>query len=162
MRPRRFRFTIGQLITLIAVSAVLSAVLRTPFWPLLPAIGIVLGGFTVDRATGGRGVEGATAAGLVGFAVFGPLIAVSWDRSITTELGWPGILILSLLIFSPMGIVFGFVVGFSSFWVLHVRDDIRQADIREKSVDDREDRIGVNDWVVDGASPCHPQKGPDL
>jgi hypothetical protein len=103
--------------------AVVLAVIRTPFWPLLPAFAIALGGFAFNRAGGGNGIAGATVAGLVTFAAFGVVILPFSDRSMGSE---TEILLISLFFFVPIGIVFGFVVGFSAFWLLYVRDDIRR------------------------------------
>jgi len=56
-RPR-FRFTIRQLIVLIAICAVAFALLRTPFGFLVIAIASVLPGFLIERARGGEGILG--------------------------------------------------------------------------------------------------------
>jgi hypothetical protein len=154
VRGPRCRFTLGQLLKLIAASAVALAVIRTPFWPLLPAVGIALAAFSVDRASGGTGIEGATMAGLASFAAFGPLILPLVDRSIVFEVGGLGIVVISLLLLSPMGLVFGFVVGFSAFWVLYVRDDIRRTAARIQGVDRPEAGHGFEDRGLQ-----HPQAG---
>ena len=88
MQLPRFRFTIGQLITLIAASAVCFAVLPNYYWlpvvALVLAIGLCLVGFTIERAQGGPGIHGATFAGAIGFAGLGFLfyaavhLAVGW------------------------------------------------------------------------------------
>ncbi len=74
----RFRFTIGQLIKLIAASAVGFAVLRTPYWPPVLAVVLAIGpcfvGFAIERAQGGPGIHGATFAGAIGFAGLGLII----------------------------------------------------------------------------------------
>jgi hypothetical protein len=141
----RCRFTLGQLIKAIAALAVVLAVIRTPFWPFLPAIGIVLAGFTIDRAGGGTGIGGATMAGFASFVAFGLVILPLVDRSIASELGVPGIAIISLGFLSPMGVVFGFVIGFAAFWVLYVRDAIRQTGTPARSVDCAEVGRGFED-----------------
>jgi hypothetical protein len=141
----RCRFTLGQLMKVISALAVVLAVIRTPFWPLLPVIGIILAGFAIDCAGGGTGIGGATIAGLASFAVFGLVILPLVDRSFAFEFGVPGVIILSLVILSPLGVVFGFVIGFAAFWVLYVRDDIRRTDIPARSVDRAEVGRGFED-----------------
>ncbi len=76
MRTLRLRFTLGQHITLIAVLAVLFASLRTPFWPLILALGLILGGFAIDRSRGGLGIDGAMMAGVIGFPAIGVVIYI--------------------------------------------------------------------------------------
>ena len=62
MQLPRFRFTIGQLIKLIAASAVGFAVLPTHYWLPIMAIvlatGLCLVGFTIERAQDGPGYRG--------------------------------------------------------------------------------------------------------
>jgi hypothetical protein len=81
----RFRFTIRQLIALIAICAVAFALLRTPFAFLVIALALVLPGFLIERARGGEGIlGGAISASLIvaflGVLALGIAIAVS-DRS---------------------------------------------------------------------------------
>jgi hypothetical protein len=139
VRRPAWRFTIGQLVKLIAALAVIFALIRTPIWPLAPAIGIALGGFAVGRAGGGTGILGATVAGVVGFATFGLVVFRPEDQSI-------GIasedLIISLFGLALMGATFGFAVGCSAFWVCYVRDDIRRTAAQARSADAEDDRAG--------------------
>ena len=55
MRIPWFQFTLKQLIALIVAMAIVFALLRAPFGPLLLAIGITLAGFAIDRRSVGRG-----------------------------------------------------------------------------------------------------------
>jgi hypothetical protein len=55
----RLRFTLEQLLMLVAASAVALALFRTPLWPLIPPIPPILFCFAIERALGGRGVLGA-------------------------------------------------------------------------------------------------------
>jgi hypothetical protein len=71
MALRRFRFTIRQMIKLIALCAFCFAVLRTPFAPLIVAIGGVLPGFILSRANGGTGIRGGTLCGCLVFITYG-------------------------------------------------------------------------------------------
>jgi hypothetical protein len=65
-RRPRLRFTIRQLIGLIAICAVAFALLRTPFEFLVVAFGFVVPGFLIGRARGGDGViGGAISASLI-------------------------------------------------------------------------------------------------
>jgi hypothetical protein len=115
MRRRRFRFTIGQLIKLIAVSAVLFAVTRTPFWPLALAIGVVLAGFAIDRTKGGWCLVDASLAGAIEFAVLG--FAIYFSHSLLIE--WRtldlGELLIVIFVGGVVGTVFVMVAG---YWAL--------------------------------------------
>ena len=62
MRIPWFQFTLKQLVALIVALAIVFALLRAPFGPLLLAIGVVLAGFAVDRARGGSGFRGGILA----------------------------------------------------------------------------------------------------
>jgi hypothetical protein len=65
MRLPSFRFTIGQLIALIAALAMFLAVLRAPMGPLILVIGITLAGFAIDRSRGGAGFRGGSLASIL-------------------------------------------------------------------------------------------------
>jgi hypothetical protein len=118
MRPPRFRFTLGQLLTLVAVSAVAFAMVRTPFWPLLLAIGPVMPGFAIDRARGGPGIIGAMLGGAITFIVFGVAL-FAYDllshRSITYVGPAPYFI---LLVFGLIGLAYGTVVGSVAFGIM--------------------------------------------
>ncbi len=118
MRPSRFRFTLGQLITLIAVSAVAFAVLRTPFWPFVLAIAPVMPGFAIDRARGGPGVIGAMLAGAITFVVIGGVLFaydLLYSRSIAYDGPAPYFITLVLAI---VGLAYGTVVGCVAFGIM--------------------------------------------
>lgn len=118
MRRSRFRFTIGQLIVLIAASAIAFAVLRTPFWPFVVAIAPVMPGFAIDRARGGTGVLGAMLAGAITFFVIGgSLFAYDllYYRSIAYDSPAPYFI---LLVFVAVGFAYGTVVGSVAFGVM--------------------------------------------
>ena len=70
MRLSPFRFTLWQLTALIAGCAVVFAVIRSGYWILLPAVGLVLPGFAYDRARGGAGILGAMLGGHRTFLCF--------------------------------------------------------------------------------------------
>ena len=58
MRPSRFQFKIRHLIVVVAVCAVCFALLRTPGGVLILYTGVILPGFTIERARGGPGILG--------------------------------------------------------------------------------------------------------
>lgn len=62
MRIPWFQFTLKQLCALIVALAIVFALLRAPFGPLLLAIGITLTGFAIDRTRGGSGFRGGILA----------------------------------------------------------------------------------------------------
>lgn len=64
----RPRFTLAWLMLAVALLAIALAGLRSPFWPIVPPIEIILIGFAIDRSRGGSGIRGAMIGGIVGFA----------------------------------------------------------------------------------------------
>jgi hypothetical protein len=117
MKPTRFRFTIGQVIALIIESAVLFAALRTPFWPAVLAIQVVLAGFAVDRAKGGNGIYGAMIAGAIGLPVSLLAIVGSLHFVDLKRVDIPGFLFI-LLGGAVVGGSCGMVVGYWAW--LHI------------------------------------------
>jgi hypothetical protein len=118
MRPPRFRFTLGQLLTLIAVSAVAFATLRTPFWPLLLAIGTVMPGFAIDRARGGPGILGAMLAGAITFILFG-WVLFAYDLMFYRSIAYDGLAPYFIsLAFGLIGLAYGTVVGSIAFGIM--------------------------------------------
>jgi hypothetical protein len=118
MKVHRLRFTIGQGITLIAVLAVFFASLRTPFWPLVLALGLILGGFEVDRSRGELGIDGAMIAGVIGspsigFVIYGVFHVLDGFQHFSLA---EFVVFLSQLAFG--GWCLGFVVGCWSFMIL--------------------------------------------
>jgi hypothetical protein len=75
----RFRFTLWQLIKVVACLAVFFAMLRTPAWPFFLAIAPIIPGFALDRARGGPGIFGSMLAGLIEFLGLG-LAALIYSR----------------------------------------------------------------------------------
>jgi hypothetical protein len=123
MNSPRFRFTIRQLVALIAICAIVFALLRTPVGFLVLAVVSVFPGFLIQRARGGEGILGGAlsaaltacflvcAAGLLFFAsIEGPraprlgelVVAVLFSlfpaSLLAFLLGW----ILSCMIFAMM------------------------------------------------------------
>ena len=110
MRLPRFRFTLRQLIKLVAVSAVVFALIRTPAWPFILAFGLILPGFTIDRARGGRGILGATLAGMIGFVGTGMVFyALDWWLSYPESNFNPPFAFFVFL--ALMGLIWGLFVG---------------------------------------------------
>jgi hypothetical protein len=126
MRFPRIRFTIGQLIGLVAALAVLFAVLRTPFWPLIPTVAMVLFGFRRDRARGGDGLGGAIIAGII--ALPGFFVVVDFHEIKNELLGYGEIgpvgVGLSILMVGVLGVIFGLFVGSVAYWVHYVLDEL--------------------------------------
>jgi hypothetical protein len=118
MRLHRFRFTIRQLIKLVAVSALTFATLRTPIWPVALAIGLIMPGFSIDRARGGLGIIGSMLAGVITFVVFGGAVLV-YDyctvRMITYDSPAPFFILLA---FGVGGLAYGTVVGCLAFGIM--------------------------------------------
>jgi hypothetical protein len=121
MRPPRFRFTIGQLVKLVAVSALAFATLRTPLWPMVLAIGPIMPGFTLDRARGGPGIVGSMLAGAITFVVFG-MAVLAYDyctvRVIAYDSPAPFFILLA---FVAGGFAYGSVVGCLAFGIMLLR-----------------------------------------
>jgi hypothetical protein len=118
MQSRRFRFTIGQLIKLVAVSALAFATLRTPIWPIILAIGPIMPGFSIDRARGGPGILGSMLAGVITFVIFGGAVLV-YDyytvRMIAYDSPAPFFILLA---FGVGGLAYGTVVGCLAFGIM--------------------------------------------
>jgi len=118
MPSRRFRFTIGQLIKLVAVSALAFATLRTPIWPIILAIGPIMPGFSLDRARGGLGILGSMLAGVITFVVFG-IAFLAYDycsvRMIAYDSPAPFFIVLA---FGVGGLAYGAVVGCLAFGIM--------------------------------------------
>lgn len=113
MRVPRFRFTLGQLIKLIAVLAIFFARLRTPAWPLIRAIVPIIPGFAIGWAKGGSGLLGSMPAGAIGGLGLGIVILAyshlfHGSSSGVADLSWPhgGAAYLSM-----MGLAWGVCVG---------------------------------------------------
>jgi hypothetical protein len=118
VRGPRYRFTIGQLIKLIAALAVLFTVLRTPFWPLVVGIGMILAGFARDRAKGGAGFFGAMVAGTIGFPCVGVAFYVCLqllDQSHSFD--FPGLVVLGFY-GGVIGWAVGTVVGYWTWMII--------------------------------------------
>jgi hypothetical protein len=121
MRLSSFRFTIWQLTALIAGCAVVFAVIRTPYWGLLPATAVVLPGFAYDRAKGGSGILGAMLGGAFTYLCFFlSLDAYNYlnGESSSFDRQSPGTMITSI---GLLGLSWGVVVGLFAWLVLFVR-----------------------------------------
>ncbi len=110
MRVPRFRFTIRHLISLIVLEAVVLALIRTPAWPFILAFGLILPGFTIDRARDGSGILGAMLAGMIGFAGTGMVFyALDWWLSYPESNFNPPFAFFYFL--ALMGLIWGLSVG---------------------------------------------------
>jgi hypothetical protein len=74
VRLTRIRLTLGQLVKLIALCALVLAMLRTSAAPWIVLLGAILPGFLIGRAKGGTGIEGGTLSGCLVSAGFGIVI----------------------------------------------------------------------------------------
>jgi hypothetical protein len=106
----RYRFTLLELMVMVAFCGVSLAAIGTPFLRLVVSIWIVLPGMVVDRALGGRGVLGGALAG--GFAAevmlyLHPDLLIR-DPMLHGHLSW---FIFSSLFFVPFGLIYGAVVS---------------------------------------------------
>jgi len=107
----RYQFTLRQLIKLVALAAVCFAIFRTPAWPILVAVGLVLPGFAIDRARGGAGLLGAILAGMIGFVGIGITFFVYARLVRHQPYDDLPLLFPVLVFFGLMGLIWGFFVG---------------------------------------------------
>jgi hypothetical protein len=123
MRLPRFRFTLGQLIKLIACLAILFAVLRAPLGPFILVIGFILAGFAIDRARGGAGFRGGILASVLahlGLAAF-QLATRQFLFADPSARGLVGIL-LGLSAYVIMGSIWGVAVSIPAWMVVSVNE----------------------------------------
>jgi hypothetical protein len=133
MRLPRFRFTIGQLVILVALSAVVFATLPMPLWPVIVAIGLVLAGFAIDRTRGGPGIYGAMIAGGMGF----PLIALLAYVSLYVVFGGRPIALPELVVMICAAGIFGGAWGaILGYWTFMLARFFRSV-ARRNSLADR-------------------------
>jgi hypothetical protein len=91
VKPRRFRFTLRQLMVFIGFMAAICFFLTTTSWWIGLAIAIVTPGFILDRRQGGAGILGAMLAGALGFIAIGvALYAYSSFNGDASALGHTG------------------------------------------------------------------------
>jgi uncharacterized PurR-regulated membrane protein YhhQ (DUF165 family) len=114
----RLRFTIRQLIGLIAICAVVFALLRTPFGFVIVPFGFVVPGFLIERARGGDGVMGgAISASLIcgGLTLAGTSLAFALgpfhERTLWNAFGlvFVGSIAVSLMAFVLGGVLSTFL-----------------------------------------------------
>jgi hypothetical protein len=128
------RFTIRQLIGLIAVCAVTFALLRTPFGFVVVAFGFVVPGFLIERAGGGDGViGGAVSASLIGGGL--ALAASPLLFSVGPE---PGHALLSAFSFvlavSLMAFVLGMILSTILYAIFKILQTLIPRPVPEESV----------------------------
>ncbi len=111
-RKSRIQFTLGQLMGLVLVCALVFAALLTPFAIFVVALGIVVPGFFIDRYRGGAGVIGgmiSASAILVGFALAAyTYFYLNPNPEILSYLGPP---VLTLPMVGVAGAVWGALAG---------------------------------------------------
>jgi hypothetical protein len=108
MPNRRFQFRVGQLLKLIVLCALVFALVRTPFAPLVVMVCIVLPGFIIGRRNGGNGILGGTVAGCLagGIAAVAILFVLAFSRD-----AQKGDLGVALLFGPPSAIFWGTLFG---------------------------------------------------
>jgi hypothetical protein len=112
MQPSRIQFTLGQLMGLILICALVFAALSTPFAIFVLAIGIVVPGFLYDRFRGGAGIVGGMVSAALVLVALG-IAAYTYcyfnpDPALLAYLGPP---ILTLLMLGVAGAVWGAMAG---------------------------------------------------
>ena len=112
MRHSRIQFTLGQLMGLILVCAIVFAALSTPFAIFVAAIGIVAPGFIIDRFRGGAGIVGGMVSAVIVLEALG-MAAYTYgyfypDRALLAYLGPP---IPTLFLLGVAGAGWGALVG---------------------------------------------------
>jgi hypothetical protein len=108
MPSRRFQFGLAQLVKLVVLCALVFALLRTPFAPLVVMVCVVLPGFLIGRSNGGNGILGGTAAGCLagGIAAVAILIVLAFSRDAQNrDLG------VALLFGPPSAVFWGTLFG---------------------------------------------------
>jgi hypothetical protein len=112
MGNSRIQFTLGQLMGLIVVCAIVFAALSTPFAMFVAAIGIVAPGFIIDRFRGGAGIVGGMISAsivLVGLGIAGyTYYYLNPDPEILAYLGPPP---LTLFMLGTAGVAWGALAG---------------------------------------------------
>ena len=109
----RLRFTIRQLIGLIAICGVACAVLRTPVGFVALAFGFVVPGFLIERASGGDGViGGALSASLIagGLAMAGSALFLWIRPDLSVLVSCVSFVFASLVIGFFLGVVLGSIL----------------------------------------------------
>jgi hypothetical protein len=128
----RLRFTIRQLIGLIAICAVACAFLRTPVGFLALAFGFVVPGFVIERAGGGDGViGGAVSASLIagGLAIASSGLFL-WNRPELRVLVSCVSLVFALLV---MGFVLGTVLSSILYAILKLSRTLLESPYQDES-----------------------------
>jgi hypothetical protein len=127
-RPR-FQFTLGQLVKLIFVCALVLPSLRTPGGAMVLAlIGLVLPGYILDRIKGGTGIGGGILCGCLTFVGYGLIsyIDAYLFRDPTVVIGDP---LLILPLFLVAGLLWGAAVSIALHFIVaktnrtHLTDD---------------------------------------
>ncbi len=126
MRHSRIQFTLGQLMGLIGVCAVVFAALSTPFEIFVVALGIVVPGFIIDRFKGGSGIVGGmisasitlVGVGIAAYAYF----YFNPDPALLAYLGTP---ILTLPMLGVAGAVWGALAGTLIDVCLHIKNSYK-------------------------------------
>lgn len=126
MRIPCFQFTLKQLCALIVALAIVFALLRAPFGPLLLAIGITLAGFAVDRASGGSGLRGGILSCVLIHLGVGLFQLVN-RQFLFADPSVPGLarILRGLSFYGFVGAIWGFVVSVPAWMIVGVNQSWR-------------------------------------
>ena len=140
MAVEHFRFTIGELLKLIACCAIALAMFRTPAAPLVVIFLAVLPGFVIDRSAGNTGIAGAALSCALGFLGLGAALwayaYLSGDPTLSQLRPGP---LVCLIIFVVCGALCGAFVG-TLLWLAGRRVDRPYPPILVRGQGDGSDR----------------------
>ncbi len=116
IRGRRFQFTIGRLLALVALAAVLASVFAQFNWMIGLACSVAAVGFLMDRVKGRSGIVGAIMFGTLGFAAFG--LGVYIFESYHGQHMLSELPSTYVLLSGSLGLISGMIVGFGGWAVV--------------------------------------------
>jgi hypothetical protein len=121
MQLPRFRFTLVQLIQVVAVLAVCFTVIRTPFGPLALWVGIILVGFAIDRARGGAGFRGGILVGVLCYLGLGSYQRLTHEFLFDAPAALTfGSTLFGLVLYAIAGAVSGLLISIPGWMVVSV------------------------------------------
>ena len=137
MKLPRLRFTIRQLIGLIAICAVVFALLQTPFGFVVVAFGFVVPGFLIERARGGEGVVGgACSASLIasGLVMAGSALAFAVGPPQFRTLSNAGMIFVGSIAALLMAFVLGIVLSSILYAILKLLQTFLARPLPDESI----------------------------
>jgi hypothetical protein len=130
VKPPQNQFTLGELMGLVALFALSFAMLTTSMAPLGVGVLIVLPGFVLERARGGRGIIG----GIISGCVLPQVVAMGWVAFDLLLGGLPGREILTILPTFYLIFVISLVWSIAASCFLYVVDRGLQGPRRSKEL----------------------------